>query len=105
MGVIFILEIAAGVAGFVINEQVYAEMQTIMNGTLPMYSSNENMMAQTWDITQSAVRFRVPPHPRPNDGVARQKSLKLPITLARPGRLKLFFSQFSNFSYNIISNS
>ncbi len=55
MAVIFIMEIAAGVAGFVISQQVYTELQAIMNGTVGMYSSNSNQMAQTWDGTQSHV--------------------------------------------------
>lgn len=55
MAVIFILEVAAGVAGFVINGEVYSELQMIMNGTISMYNGNQDGLGTTWDTTQVLV--------------------------------------------------
>jgi CD63 antigen len=53
---IFILEIAGGVAGYIMKDDVYDMLETRMNSTLKSYNSSD-IVKKTWNIVQHDVRF------------------------------------------------
>uniref|UniRef100_A0A2C9KTG3 Tetraspanin n=1 Tax=Biomphalaria glabrata TaxID=6526 RepID=A0A2C9KTG3_BIOGL len=51
LGIIFVLEIAAGIAGFVLRDDIDREIDDILTKTLPKYN-NSSGIRKTWDSLQ-----------------------------------------------------